>query len=191
MKRNCILELPPSFVHVLLIIVFILGSCCNEEDSHYWFPDEAIRYYNTNDSIIFYSPELESIAEYIVCSIDTGHSIFDYGDFCGRQDHYYPIRYDIHLDSCENERFFRINISPDSLVIVIFNYDKDRHDYFNFDYRILTKSQVEINDVIYEDVIEYNDPKSDRVRSFLFSLSHGILQYQSDSLTFSLVHDDI
>jgi hypothetical protein len=169
------------------LCIFFISSCCREGDSFFWFPKEAIQYYNENVAIKYYSSELQSEENYFVCRIDTGHSIFDYGNFCGRQDHYYPILYDVVLDSCENERYFRITFAPDTIVIVIFEYSGDSHDYFSFDYTTLEKSQVEINGIMYDDVIKQNGSGDDSIRSFSFSLHYGILQYEFDEITFNLL----
>ncbi|MFO7669392.1 MAG: hypothetical protein R6W31_07015 [Bacteroidales bacterium] len=172
------------------LCIFFISSCCREGDSYFWFPKEAIQYYNENVAIKYYSPELQSEENYFVCRIDTGHSIFDYGDFCGRQDHYYPILYDVVLDSCENEKYFRITIAPDTIVKVIFEYGGNRHDYFKFNYTSEEKFQVEINGIKYNDVIIQNGTVNDSIEAFSFSLNYGILQYEFNEITFNLLPNE-
>lgn len=170
--------------------LYLISSCCQEKDGAFWFPKEAIQYYNDNIAIDYYSPELGSLENYWVCSIDTGHSIFDYGGYCGKQDHYYPILYDVILNSCENERYFHINISPDTIVKVIFEYDGNKHDYFKFNYNSVEKFQVEVNGIRYNDVVKQNGMDDDSIKAFFFSLNYGILKYEFDEITFNLLPNE-
>lgn len=178
-----------GFMYLLL-----MNSCCNEKDRVYWFPDEAVRYYNEHDTVKFYCAESDVFESYIVCNRDTSQSIeqYYYNSHCEYTEYSYSLRYILYLDSCGSSQMIIVGIDnarPGNIDVSITTPDIDRvGNAVLFDES--RKFSIDVLGYTYHDVIEISSSGSSEIPSFLFSYEYGVIQIQFENKTFSLANNE-
>lgn len=172
-----------------LCLLFII-SCCNEKGRYYWFPEDAVRFYNDHDTITFYSSELNEYEVYPVCSRDTLLSLNEYMDRCNNADYLYSIEYSLVKDSCVADREFNIQINSDNSIYFHSIYSADHFENVFLLYNEFPKSTIVVLGKTYENTIELDNSFSDSLEFVIFSLEYGIIQFKFENVTFSLINDE-
>ena len=181
-------------IATVCISLIVLSSCCNEEDIYYKLPSHFGKYYEDNDTIVFYSEETDEYETFIVCDQDEGFSGDEkHSTFCSWVEYYQGIRYKLDKDSCNSQRFFQIlsnQYSRASSSDIISNYQGNTRDASFTLYDSNQKNTVEILGNTYYKVAEGKIFIGDSLKLFLFSEEYGIIQYSFENLTFSLLRNE-
>lgn len=175
-----------------LICLLIISSCCYKKDQVYWFPDEAIRYYNDHDTVKFYCPESDVIESFIVCSRDTTIDIEQnyYNQFCEYAEFTHVLSYVLYLDSCSSSSLILVSLNtfgPEYIRVSIRGFGSYVGG-FGAEYDESTKFSVDVLDHTYSSVIELHDSESSEIPFILFSYEYGIIQIQFENQTFNLIN---
>lgn len=181
---------------VSLICLLLASSCCNKEDEVYWPPDEAIRYYDENDTIKFYCPEIDSFETYIVCLRDSEVSIeqYYYNRYCQYTVFTHAQFYRLYKDSCDspNMTHFAINGLRHNYIQASVNIGNECNDgTYEADFEDCKKFTEEVLGFTYNNVIEIPDSKMSELPSILFSYEYGVIQIKYEDRTFSLINNEI
>jgi hypothetical protein len=177
-----------------LICLLIISSCCNKKDQVYWFPEEAIRYYNDHDTLKFYCPESDVIESYIVCRRDTSIDIeqYYYNQFCEYAEFRHILSYKLSLDSCSSSSFILVSVNtvkPEYIQVSVRGFGS--YDVgFGAVYDESKKFSIDVLDHTYSSVIEIPDSESSEIPFILFSYEYGIIQIQYENQTFNLINDE-
>lgn len=188
------IESPFHIFVICIFALFTIGSCCTEKDRVYWFPDEAVRYYNENDTVTFYCPEFDLYESYIVCNRDTSKTIEQYHEspYCEPTVIKYSLRYILYLDSCGSSKHITVFIdtpNPGNIRVSIYQPDSDSGgSHVSFDES--TKFSTDVFGFSYHNVIEIPGSESYEIPSILFSYEFGVIQIKYEDRTFSLVNND-
>jgi hypothetical protein len=177
-----------------LVYLLIISSCCNEEDVYHKFPSHFGKYYEDNDTIVFYSEETDEYETYIVCDQYDGFSGDEkYSTFCNWVEYYQSIHYLLDRDSCDSQRSFQIMCVQNSAASsshIISDYQGDTRDASFTLYDSDQKNTVEILGNTYYEVADGKIQTGDSLKSYLFSEEYGIIQYSFENLTFSLLRNE-
>ncbi len=177
-----------------LICLLIISSCCYKKDQVYWFPDEAIRYYNDHDTVKFYCPESDIIESFIVCERDTTITIeqYYYNQFCEYAVFTHVLSYLLFLDSCSSSSLILVsvnNLGPEHIHVSI-NEFGSYDGGFGAEYDESKKFSIDVLDHTYSSVIELHDSESSEIPYILFSYEYGVIQIQFENQTFNLINDE-
>lgn len=175
------------------LCLILVSSCCGEKDSHNWFPDEAVRYYNEHDTVKFYCPESDEYESYVVCDRDTTINIEQYSEgYCDYTVFSYFLTYILSLDSCGSSKSLAVFINapnPGDLVVYINHPDHDQ-GVFIASFKESSKFSIDILDNTYHNVIEMPGSEWSEIPSILFSYEYGVIQIQYENQTFSLINNE-
>lgn len=171
----------------------LLYSCC-EEDVYHYLPSEAGRYYIENDTIIFYSQDTEEYETYIVCYEETGFPMDEIsGTWCSHfvlfENHYFEL----FRDSCGSERFFRVRNNKNSGYIssdVSSFYSNEDSEIQNVNTINDFNQSFEIFGYTYKNLAIIEFSANDSLKSILYSIEYGIVQYEFENITYSLLRDE-
>jgi hypothetical protein len=160
----------------------------------YWFPDEAIRYYNDHDTVKFYCPESDVIESFIVCSRDTTIDIEQnyYNQFCEYAEFTHVLSYLLFLDSCSSLSYMLVlvnNLGPERIQVSINEFGSYDGELI-VEYDESKKFSIDVLGHTYSSVIRLPDPKSSEIPFILFSYEYGIIQIQFENQTFNLINDE-
>ena len=193
-------------------LLFLIGfglclvySCCNEEDVYHALPGDTGRYYDDNDTVVFYSPETETYDTFLVCYRSDGFLGDEFrGTYCSWLEYFHRKWYELCLDSCGTERVFTsgtkrvfiINfhrIATGSDISLKSYYEND--EYSDIAHVLTDTSQVlsrNINGFTYDDVYpcSFYSFANDSLKSALISMEYGIIQYNYEFVTYILLNDE-
>jgi hypothetical protein len=186
-------------------LLFLIGfslclvySCCNDKDVFHELPGDTGRYYDKNDTVVFYSSETETYDTFLVCSRHDGFFGDEFrGTYCSWVEYFHRKWYELCLDSCGTERIFDINferIAKGSDIYVRSYYEndeyRDRAHLWTDTAQVLSQS---INGFTYNDVYPcsfYANILNDSLKSGLISMEYGIIQYSFENSTYSLLNPE-
>ena len=177
-----------------LVSVVIAYSCC-EGDQEFWFPEGAIQYYDSQDTITFYCPESDTYAVYPICTRDT---LVDVDHLLGRCDQYriyHSKFYELSMDTCGNSNRIRMFLDPgnkEEIYVIILETDSTQNGC-SANYKESTKFSTEVLGKTYDNVIRIPSFGWDwnTVESILFSYEYGVIQIEYEDHTLSLVNNEI
>lgn len=171
----------------------LLYSCC-EGDVYHYLPSEAGRYYIENDTIIFYSQDTEKYETYIVCKEVTSFSMEEFkGAWCSYFELFEKQYFDIFRDSCESERFFRVRNNKNFGYIssdVSSFYSEGDYDVQYVNTINDFNHSLEIQGSTYTNLAILEFSANDSLKSILYSVEYGIVQYEFENITYSLLRDE-
>ena len=185
-----------NFIHrcfLIVVIMFLMISCCNEEDRHHWYPEEAVRYYNENDTITFYSVETGQFEVYPICDREPMSASWEHkGTWCYYVETFHGIRYSLQKDSCASDLGIVVSIKSENNIAINWDYSEGR-DYFDLNPLESHSAPINVLGSIYENTFEIPNGKygSDSIKSVIFSFEYGIIQYNFNNATYSLVNKSI
>jgi hypothetical protein len=177
-----------------LLIVLLAGaihSCCLESDKHYYFPEEAIIYYNTNDTITYKDMGSGEEEKLVVCLRDTFMSYEEVGGvLCSVQVYFYTAAYFLDLDSCNGNPNFIIHVKPNNYGRVIWIYNDSIVVNHTFTYEKDLQFDIELLGKKYYNVVKIED-QDWKGAEILFNLEYGLIQYSTpDSIVKTLYHEN-
>jgi len=176
------------------ILLLLISSCCNQKDRVYWFPDEAVRYYNDHDTVKFYCPESDVFETYVVCVRDSSVSIEQYhaNQFCEYAVYRHTLDYRLSLDSCGSSNFIKVainNLRPGYIHASVYK-NGSYNGVFGADFEDCTKISIDVLGYTYHNVIEIPGSEMSHIPSILFSYEYGVIQIQEENQTFSLINNE-
>ncbi len=173
------------------IYLINLTSCCDKENGSFYFPHEAINYYNKYDTILF-QDTISGIQEiHVICKRDTGLSVFEWGGWCGYEDYNYSKIYFLTKDSCLNFPYLIINISPDTIIEIILVPLDGHNVFYNSNFPLSPKKIVKLSGFVYDNIVTIESHGLFDGPPILFNLKYGIIQYRSDTNTFNLINYEL
>jgi len=176
----------------LIIVLLAMNSCNCPDDVYYKLPSEAVRYYEENDTIQFFSEETQSFEKFIVCDRIDAHEVERTEDRCKQGIHYFMKIYDLYEDSCNSDHYFRLFVKSrgDSDFVYDEFYKNDSDDLWA-NYNDSPKTTVEILGHTYENTIFIQSVFNDSLNGIRVSYEFGIIQRVFEHTTFNLVNDEI
>lgn len=175
----------------IITIIYTLGSC-DCEDQYRSLTELAGRYYDDNDTIVFYSPESNTYETYIICLKEEG---YDEGSPRSEWGCYYLVHdqykyFHLYRDSCNSGRYFHLRIdryvdgSKATIGIL------DSFQYIQYASTISEESRWETREILgfqYEDITTCELSRESDLSSMLYSQEYGIVQYTFNQQIFSLL----
>jgi len=182
------------FVVMNLITLWLLHSCCDSGEIYHNLPTENGKYYIDNDTIRFYSAELDQVETYLVCYEHFGSDIDENSSFfCKQTVIYESSRFHLNRDGCESNRHFEVigSTRSESGFVPLINAQYEQgvvKDYSRID-KTKESQTVDIMGYTYNDVTYCIFEDNDSLVSVIHSIEFGIVQYSFDHATFSLIRD--
>ena len=179
-----------KFLFFASIILLVISSCCH--DNEYWFPDEAVRYYNDHDTIKFYCPETDKYEVYPVCGTDTTVRVEPYYGLCDYTDSFYGKQYELYRDSCESTKkiLVLVKYSVQDDIIVSVSESENNVFYNTANFGKTQKITIDVLGHTYKDAIRIPGTEWGDIISLVFSYEYGIIQMQYADQTLSLINDE-
>jgi len=181
-------------ISTLFILAVFSFSCCLKKDKIFWFPDEAVQYYDNHDTIVFMdniSGEFDSL---IVCSRETLQSIEDWGgSYCDYKEIFYERKYLLSKDSCQQDKFtFIVHVLAKGSISVFVNLPDGSSGFYNMaaPYDETPKVEIDIQGKTYTDVVRVTNSQIPG-SWILINYLYGILQYtRNDTIIKSLYYEN-
>lgn len=181
------------FASASLAITFI---CCNRDckDEYHYLPENAERYYEDNDTIVFYCEESDEYATYEVCN--RGDSFMDSPQSSLWCDWIHYDQYKAHAfyrDSCDSDHLISTQVelwsNLGTRTSIAFQYGHNQVQALTVVSEPETWNSYEILGIRYEDVSECEISWEGSISSMLYSQEYGVVQYVFENKIFSLLKD--
>ena len=197
LRPNIVMKIMKKLIRNLsagCLCLLVLSSCCDQRDEVYWFPDEAVRYYNEHDTVKFYCPENDVLESYAVCTRDTPIQIeqIKHNQFCEYVVYRHTLYYKLDIDSCGSSKSIVIFIDlsrSGNISVSIAHPDNDQGRFSTYFHENTTFS-INVIDHTYHNVVEISGSESSEIPSILFSYEYGVIQINYENQTFSFVNDE-
>lgn len=174
---------------VMFLLAAGIAACCNEEDQIRYFPDEAITWYNTRDTVLFIDSGSGQQEKFATCLRDTVGSVTEKEGICSSFDYDYSIAYHLDRDRCSSGTSFVVQVSPDTVIEITRIRPGQDDVFYRVRYERSAEETMELCGQVHEGVVEVRNITAVFEEPILFSLRNGILQYPLEGAFFCLEMD--